>query len=169
MEHRHTGLYFTVCTYSAVFPESESFHTARGRGKPFTNYSIVYRSGNGKQALAHSDISALPDSLLAEVGFNQLFSIWNGGIISGPKNKIETRRATQTHRTKTHTSKCSRAVTPVIHTHIRTTDTCISYQRKVLHKNGESYYLILAAKCSLTRCLTNQSLLIHCHAYQECI
>lgn len=70
MEHRDIGLCFTVCTYSAVYPESESFYTARRRGKPLTNYSIVYRSGNGKQALAHSDISVLPDSLLAEVGFN---------------------------------------------------------------------------------------------------
>lgn len=68
MEYSDNALLITVCTYSAVFPASESLCAARGGGKQ--SLIMVYGSGNGKQALAHSDISVVPDSLLVEVGFN---------------------------------------------------------------------------------------------------
>lgn len=68
MEYSDNGLHITVCTYRAVFPASKSLCAALGGGKQ--SVIIVYRSGNGKQALAHSDISVVPDSLLVEVGFN---------------------------------------------------------------------------------------------------
>ncbi len=68
MEYSDNGLPITVCTYSAVFPAPESLCAAQGGGKQ--PLIMEYGSGNGKQALAHSDISVVPDSLLVEVGFN---------------------------------------------------------------------------------------------------
>lgn len=68
IEYSGNGLPITVCTYFAVFTPSKSLCAAQEGGKQ--SLIMVFGSGNGKQAIAHSDISVVPDSLLVEVGFN---------------------------------------------------------------------------------------------------
>lgn len=68
VEYSDTGLPVTLCSSSAIFPVSESLCVAQASGKQ--SLIMAYGSGNGKQALAHSHITVVPDSLLVEVGFN---------------------------------------------------------------------------------------------------
>lgn len=62
-QDRDTGLPITLCIYSTVFLYMGHYVQCRG-------VETVDAVQERNQALAHSDISVVPVSLLGEVGFN---------------------------------------------------------------------------------------------------